>query len=121
MTLDELLRIEHDGWRSLCDGTGADFYGRVMTPDAVMVLADGRVRDRAEVVASLRDAPPWARYVIDEERLVPLGDDAAVLVYRGQGWREEGAPPFTGLMTSVYVRRGDDVALASYQQTPVPD
>ena len=39
-------QIEHDGWDALCRGTGADFYGTLMTDDAVMVLVNGAVLDR---------------------------------------------------------------------------
>lgn len=117
--LSELTELEHRGWRSLCDGTGAEVYGELLTADGVMVLAHGQALDRDAVVASLRDAPPWREYAIEDARLVPLGPDAAALVYRGSASRD-GAGPFTAWMTSVYVRRGDAWALAVYQQTPVP-
>lgn len=118
--LDDLLELEHQGWRSLCEGTGADFYGRIMTEDALMVLAHGQVFDRQAVVESLNDAPPWRTYDISEERLVTLGEDHAALVYTGRGYRGEGAPEFVALMSSVYTRRDGSWRLAVYQQTPVP-
>lgn len=65
---DRLLALEHEGWRSLCEGTGADFYGRLMTPEAVMVLAHGFVLDRHQVRASLADAPPRTTYTPTEHR-----------------------------------------------------
>lgn len=120
MDMHELMDLEHQGWRSLCDGTGSDFYGRLMTADGVMVLAHGQVFTRDEVVDSLRDAPPWRTYRIDDERLIPLGDCAAVLVYRGSAYRDGEDPAFVGLMSSTYVRRDDGWALACYQQTPDP-
>ena len=43
---DELLELERAGWDSLCDSTGSEFYGRIMLPTAVMVLANGMVMDR---------------------------------------------------------------------------
>ena len=49
---------------------------------------------------------------------VPVGDDAAALVYVGTGHRDADNPPFVGVMTSVYVRRDGDWKLALYQQTP---
>ncbi len=120
MGLQELMELEHQGWQALCNGTGADFYGRLMTDDGVMVLAHGEVFSRQDVVESLNEAPPWRSYTIDEERLIPLGDSAAVLVYRGTAYRDDPAPAFVALMASVYVRQGDGWALASYQQTPIP-
>jgi len=116
----ELLELEHRGWRSLCESTGDEFYGRIMTSDGVMVLAHGEVFDREQVVQSLGGAPPWRTYEIDQERLIPLGPEAAALVYRGTAYREDPEPAFVALMTSVYVRAAEGWALASYQQTPVP-
>ncbi len=117
---ETLLRIERRGWDSLCDGTGGDVYGRLMTEDAVMVLAHGVVLDRDGVVASLADAPAWRTYRIDDVRLVPCGSGAVALVYRGSAYREADQPAFVGLMTSVYQRVDGDWRLAVYQQTPVP-
>ncbi|WP_308291786.1 nuclear transport factor 2 family protein [Microbacterium jejuense] len=119
--LDELLELEHQGWTSLCDSAGADFYGRLMTPDGVMVLAHGMVLDRDAVVASLDEAPPWRTYEITDERLIPLGDDHAILVYTGRATRDGDEPPFVALMSSVYTRRDGAWRLALYQQTPVPE
>lgn len=122
MTVDitDLLRLEHDGWESLCDGSGGDFYGRAMTADGLMVLADGSVFDRETVESSLRDAPAWGSYEIEDPRLVPLGDDSAALVYIGRAFREAGGPAFVAAMSSVYVRVDGRWRLALYQQTPVP-
>jgi hypothetical protein len=117
--LDELLDLEHAGWRSLCDATGGEFYGRTMTDDARMVLVDGSVLDRAGVAASLSDAPPWASYEIAEPYVVRLGDDAASLVYTGVARREQG-DDFVARMASTYVRAGGGWRLALYQQTPLP-
>lgn len=117
--LADLLALEHRGWDSLCDGTGADFYGALMTADAVMVLAHGFVLDRDQVRASLADAPPWSSYAIEDPRLVPVGQGAAALVYRARAVRED-EPPFVAWMTSVYDVTGPTPRLSVYQQTPIP-
>lgn len=119
-TLDELIDLERRGWESLCDRTGADFYGRIMTDDGVMVLANGAVLDRDAVAASLNDAPPWARFDLEGERLVTLGADAASLVYLGTAHRDGDEEPFRAAMSSTYVRDGGSWRLALYQQTPLP-
>lgn len=118
--LTKLLDLEHQGWRSLCDSTGADFYGRIMTGDGVMVLAHGQVFDRQAVIDSLNDAPPWRTYALTDERLISLSDDHAILVYTGRGYRDGDAPAFVALMTSVYTRHDGSWRLALYQQTPIP-
>lgn len=118
-TLDELLELEHAGWTSLSDGTGHQFYGDTMTDDALMVLANGMVMNRAGVVDALRQAPPWTRYRMDDVQLVEMGPDVAALVYTGRGWREGSDEPFVGAMSSVYHRTAAGWKLALYQQTPV--
>jgi len=115
-----LLELERRGWDSLCDSTGGNFYGGLMTADAVMVLANGAVMDREAVVASLEHAPPWRTYSIDDARLIPSGPGSAVLVYRGTAYQEADEPAFTGVMSSVYQDSSDGWRLALYQQTPIP-
>ena len=119
MAIEELLQLEHRGWEYLCEGTGADFYGQLMTPDAVMVLAHGFVLDRDAVIASLNDAPPWDRYTISDVRLIELSDNTTALVYTARASRA-GEPEFHALMSSVYLRKNGDWRLVLYQQTPIP-
>ncbi len=115
---ETLLDLERRGWNSLCDSSGATFYGDLMTEDALMVLANGAVMDRDAVVASLSDAPPWRTYDIEDVRLVDAGVETAALVYRGTGYRDGEEPAFVGMMSSVYLRRGGTWRLSLYQQTP---
>jgi hypothetical protein len=116
---DQLLALEHDGWKSLCDGTAAQFYGELMASNALMVLANGAVVTRAEVTSALAGSPPWLRYDIADVRLVAVDDRTAALVYTGYGWREGVDDPFVGAMSSVYHRTDTGWKLALYQQTAV--
>lgn len=118
--IDELLDLEHQGWQSLCDGTGADFYGQLMTSDALMVLAHGFALDRQAVIDSLDEAPPWQRYDIVDPRLLKVSDDQAILVYTGQASRGNSEPDFAALMASTYTRQDGVWRLVLYQQTPIP-
>jgi uncharacterized protein (TIGR02246 family) len=117
-TLDDLLDLERRGWQSLTDGTGAEFYGALMTADGVMVLAGGMVMDRDAVSTSLADAPPWASFELTDQRLLSLGPDAATLVYVGTAHRD-GEDPFRAAMASTYVHGEGEWRLALYQQTPL--
>ena len=114
--MDEILDLERAGWSALCDGSGSAFYGDLMTDDARMVLANGVVMDRAQVVEALAGAPAWDSYSIDDPRLIGLHADAVALVYTGTGQR--GDQRFVGVMSSVYVRIDGRWRLALYQQTP---
>ena len=98
MTTNELLDLEHAGWRSLCDGTGDRFYGSLMTDDAVMVLANGMVLDRAAVTTALGQSPPWARYDITDVRVIEISADTAALVYTGTAHRDGQPEPFVAAM-----------------------
>lgn len=114
-----LLELERSGWDSLCNSTGAQFYGDLMTDDGVMVLANGVVMDRDAVIHSLGHAQPWQSYDIDDHRVVGAGPDSAAIVYLGTGYRHGDQPAFVGLMSSVYVRQDGRWRLALYQQTPI--
>lgn len=116
LTLEGLLALERAGWHALCESAGSDFYGSLMSEDALMVLVNGTVLDRDAVVSSLRDAPAWDNFDIEEPRVVSISDDAAVLVYRATATRGQ-EPPFRALMSSVYTVSEDEVHLVLYQQT----
>jgi len=118
---DELLDLERAGWNSLCDSTGAEFYGGVMLPDAVMVLANGMVMDRQTVIDALAESPPWRTYEIEDVRTIAVDAATAILVYTGIAYRDGDDPAFTGAMASVYHRVDGDWKLALYQQTQRPD
>ncbi|MEV0713010.1 nuclear transport factor 2 family protein [Nocardia aurea] len=117
--LNELLEVERRGWDALCSSTGAEFYGAIMTEDAVMVLANGMIMNRDTVVSALRDAPPWRDYEIEDPRVVGVGADGRVLVYIGVAYRDGDEPAFRGVMSTTYVRHEGRWRLACYQQTVI--
>lgn len=85
----------------------------------MMVLANGMTLDRDGVVTSLRDAPPWARFALEDLAWIDAGPGAVVLRYTGRAWRDADADPFVAAMSSLYVQVDDRWRLALYQQTPV--
>ena len=116
--LNALLELENDGWQSLCDGTGGKFYGEIMTAAGHMVLANGAVMTRDEVVESLSEAARWDAFEISNPFLLPLSSEVAALVYTGTGHRHN-VEDFSGVMTSTYVLDGSQWKLALYQQTAI--
>src|SRR5689334_6299506 len=96
--LEALSSREEEGWKALSEGRAAEFYGREMVEEAVMVLPMPSVLDKAEAVAAMSQSPPWASYRLEEPRLVRLGPDSAALIYRATAQRE-GSRPYRALMT----------------------
>lgn len=116
LELNHLMRLERDGWDALCRSQGADFYGRLMTEDGVMVLVNGAILDRDAVQASLKAAPAWDGYEITGERLIPVGSEGATLVYRATAQRD-GDEPFEAVMSSTYALIDATPRLTVHQQT----
>ena len=102
LAVDGLLTLERDGWDSLCRAEGGTFYGELMTSDALMILSNGMILDRAAIIDSLNEAAPWVTYELSDVRLVPTGADSAALVYQASATREGQDEPFVALMASVY-------------------
>lgn len=61
--------------------------------------------------------PPWSSYELEDVRAIPLGGDAGLVAY-GVVAQRAGAPPYSALLSSVYVRRPGGWRLAFHQQTP---
>ena len=119
LALVRLMDLEHKGWSSLTQSRGGDFYGSLMTADAVMVLVNGLVLDRDSIAKSLNEAPRWASYELTDERLVGVGGDAAAVVYKASAIRDGQTEPFVALMSSVYRMVAGRPRLALYQQTTI--
>lgn len=111
----DLIELEHRGWRALCSPDGASYYRGHLTEDALMAFPFG-VMDREEALAAMASTRPWATYEISEARVVSLGQDSGVVVYRVRAQRD-GDEPFSAVMSSTFVRRGGDWRLAFHQQS----
>ena len=119
MPSHELIDLERRGWDALSSGGAAAtrFYGDVLAERFVFLLPGPAViDDRAALLESLGGSP-WTSYELADERVVPLGPDAAVVAYRATAVRE-GAR-YEALMASTYVREGGVWRLAVHQQTPL--
>ena len=119
LTLDVLLALEHRGWEALTRHEGGRFYGALMTADAVMILVNGMILDRATIAATLDDSPAWSSFTLEDARLVPTGEHSAALVYRATAARDSEDEPFVALMSSHYTLLDGRLALTLYQQTTV--
>ena len=119
-TLEQILTDrEREFWEAASDGDG-DFYRANVVPTGVFVFPDPASAVDKDGCAAIIDGnqTPWAWYRMDDLRLIPLGDQVAVITYRGTA-QPEGAEPFSMLMSSAYVADGDRWLMAFHQQTIV--
>ena len=115
----ELVELEERGWQALSAGPEAAvaFYQQVLDDDVLMLLPGGmRLDDRATILGAL-GGPPWSAYRLEDPRVLRPTPDTAVVTY-GVVAERAGVPPYSALMSSVYVRRDDGWRLAVHQQTP---
>jgi len=115
--LKTLVSLEEQGWQALSQGTGADFYRRNLADHALMVFPFG-VLAREQSIETMKAAPPWASFRIEDPRVVGLTDDSAILTYRATAQRA-GQEPYSALLTTVFVKQDGTWRTAFHQQTPV--
>jgi len=114
-----LLALERRRWWALSTEGGAarGFYGALLRQDAVMLLPGGlRLEGRDAILASL-DPPPWDWSRVVGVRVVELGREAAVVMYRVVAARAAGDDAYEALVSTTYVR-DDGWKLVVHQQTP---
>ena len=87
-----------------------------MSDDGLMVFP-GMVLTKLESIAVIREAPPWSSYRLEDVRVLPVGDQGAIVFYRAVANRA-GRPTYDAMMTSVYVMRGATWKLVLHQQSP---
>ena len=118
--LDELLELETQGWRALASGVevAREFYGGLLSDDAVMLLPGGMVLEGKEAILESLDAQPWSTFEIEEPRVIPLGDAAAVLAYRVTAQRQ-GSSVYRAFIGSAYHRKDRTWFLGLHQHTPI--
>jgi hypothetical protein len=115
--LDDLVRLETDGWQAISERRGGEFYGEVLAGEGVMVLPGAMVLDKRTAIPALDGPVTWEWFRIEDEHTVAIGDDAAALVYRATAQRP-GEPEYRAMMTSVYARRDGSWRMVLHQQTP---
>ena len=119
MTDDDVAALERQGWAALQAGGAAavEFYDRVLDDAAVMLLPGGMVLSGRDAVLSTLGGPPWRSADLADVQVVRPTPDTA-LVHYGVRAQRDGAPEYSALMSSVYVRRAGGWKLAFHQQTP---
>lgn len=113
----QLIHQEHEGWEAMTRGEGGSHSFQAMLPEAIMVFP-GTLLERGAVIAAL-DGVVWGSYALSEQRVVRLGDRAAMLVYRLRGVRDREAVDLWATTTYVYV--DGRWRVGAHQQSPASD
>ncbi|MEU4832484.1 nuclear transport factor 2 family protein [Streptosporangium sp. NPDC023615] len=119
MTRNDVIDIERQGWRALSSTPEAatEFYERILDRTVVMLLPGGMTLDDRAAIVKAMAGRPWSSHELQEPRVSHPTPDTALVTY-GVLARREGDPPYSALMSSLYVRRPDGWRLAFHQQTP---
>lgn len=96
-----------------------EFFRENMTDDAMCVFpgTDG-VYDREQTAAGMADHPPYAKYLLEDPRVIDAGPTAAVLMARGVIQRVDDPTPRSVVVSNTFVNRDGVWKLAFVQWTP---
>lgn len=117
MSESTIRQLEDGFWRAAGDAVR---YAQDLAADAVHVFPGWGIADRDAVLEGVAGAQAWADVALENVRIVPLGDDAAALVYEARAHRSD-QPEHHAAITSVYRREADGWKLVIHQQTPLGD
>lgn len=117
-TRDDLLTLERDAWGALSTSgdAAAEHYETNLADEILMLLPGGLVVDERRAVIDSMRGEPWQDFEISDERVLQLGDHAAVVAYRAVAHR--AGQRYEALFNSTYVRQDGGWRLALHQQTP---
>lgn len=113
----QLIHHEREGWEAMTRGEGGTHSYTAMLPEAVMVFP-GTLLERDAVIAAL-DGVVWSEYALSDQRVVRLGDRAAMLVYRVRGVRD--GEPVDRWATTTYVYGEGRWRIGAHQQSLAGD
>ena len=78
------------------------------------------VHSRAQIAATASMPARWRDLKINARHRLRLSEDVAVISYRADVLRADGAP-YAALVSSAYVLRGQEWKLAFHQHSPIVD
>jgi Domain of unknown function (DUF4440) len=118
MTYHELANLEEQDWQALSStgAAAAEFYRHVLDETASMLLPGGLLLDDRVTIITSMSAQPCSSYQLHVLRVLEPAPDMGIVVYQATARRDD-APPYSALMSSLYVRRAEGWKLAMHQQT----
>jgi hypothetical protein len=112
-----LIRQEHDTWQAMRNGDGGTHLQKAMTSDAVLIH-NGSLVERSAAIVAL-DGTTWSESTMSDQRVVRLGDRAAMLAYRLRSTRD--GEPVNVWATTTYVYVEGRWRVGAHQQSPAAD
>lgn len=113
-----LIELERRAWKALAtEGAAGPFYGEVLADEVLVLLPGGLVIDDRQKVIDSMGGAPWDSFALTGERVLRLGEDAAVVAYSAVAKR--GDDSYCGLFNSTYLRTEGGWRMALHQQTPM--
>ena len=112
-----VLDLEAAGRLAMIDGTAIEFFDRIMTSTAVLVLP-GTVFERTQALAAWAGGPPWRSVAVERERTVHIGATTIAVTYRARLSRADTTHDVH--ITSVYTKVHREWLLGFRQQMPIP-
>jgi len=110
----DLMQLERGFWLE-----GADYYRAHVDAECLLAFTEmAGVHSNEEIARMNPGANNWRNIRLDEKGLVQLADDAVVLTYEVDAERANGEP-YRAVVSTGYVKRGDEWKMAFHQQTPL--
>lgn len=113
----QLIRQEHDLWEAMRQGDGGTHLQKAMTADAVLI-DDGSLIERSAAIVAL-DGTTWGSATMSDQRVVRLGERAAMLAYRLRSTRN--GEPVDAWATTTYVYVEGRWRVGAHQQSPAAE
>lgn len=115
--IDQAWQLEEQFWAAGATGQVPDYYARVLTADAFVVVP-GAVLRREDLIRAWDDRDPWQEYELVDRRDVLVNGETVVLSYRVRA-SVPGGEAYRAQVSSVYTWV-TGWALAFRQHTPDP-
>jgi|SRR5690606_29826650 len=96
---------------------GADAYGDLVAPDALMAFAPIGILQGDAITESLAGAPRWTTLALTGRAIASPDAETRVLAYHARASRADAAP-YAALCTSTWRRHPPGWRLVQHRQTP---
>lgn len=114
---DELFALEEGFWLA-----GADHFAAHVDDQCLLAFPQAGemhgIHSAEDVAATATPDNRWRDLSMTGRHVIELTDDVTIISYRAEVTRADGQP-YAALVSSAYVRRGDERKLAFHQHSPV--